>query len=143
MSALRTATPAIGLFREIVCFAGAGTAGFAVDLGATLLFAGGFGMAAGAARLAAIALAVAVTFALNRKHTFRSANPRILGEAARYVAVSAAGATVNFAVYAAVMAAIAAKTPVAITLAIAAGSAVAMLVNYAGSRLFAFRKLKL
>ena len=140
MSAPQTASLHAEVLREIVCFAGAGTAGFAVDLGATLLFANILGMAPGAARLAAIALAVAITFALNRKHTFRSTNPRILAEAARYVAVGAAGAAVNFAVYAAAMAALAARTPAAIAVSIAAGSAVAMLVNYTGSRLFAFGK---
>ena len=140
MSTRQNASPDAQFLREIVCFAGVGAAGFAVDLGATLLLAGGFGMAAGAARLAAIALAVAVTFALNRKHTFRSANPRIVGEAARYVAVSAAGAAMNFSIYAAAMAAIGGTSPAAITIAIVAGSAVALLVNYAGSRLFAFGK---
>lgn len=140
MSAPRTATLDAGFLREVACFAGVGTAGFAVDLGATLLFAYGFGMGPDAARLAAIALAVAVTFALNRKHTFRSTNPRILAEAARYVLVNAAGAAVNFAVYAAAIALIDVQSAAAITLAIAAGSAVAMLVNYAGARLFAFGK---
>ena len=140
MSAPQTTSLPAEVLREVVCFAGVGAAGFAVDLGATLFLANILGMAPGASRLAAIALAVAVTFALNRKHTFRSTDPRILAEAARYVAVGAAGAVVNYAVYVAAMAALAVQTPGAIAVCVATGSAVAMLVNYAGARLFAFGK---
>lgn len=123
---------------SFVRFGVVGVLGFIVDavmLQALLML--GWGPIA--ARAVAIPVAVLATWALNRRFTFPEAQAGpALASLARYAGVSAVGAAVNFIVYTALVlasAAIAAH-PMA---ALAAGSVAAMLVNYLGSRHFAFR----
>lgn len=123
---------------EFALFVAVGALGFATDLCATMFFVHGVGLSPMAARLLAIPLAVAVTFGLNRALTFRSRQPGVLAQAARYALVSAAGASVNFAVYEIYLNALGAPAAASISVAVALGSAAALLVNYTGSRLFAF-----
>jgi putative flippase GtrA len=115
-----------------------GALGFIADAGVLqLLLVLGWGPVG--ARAVAIPVAVLATWALNRKFTFPEAQAGpALASLGRYAGVSAVGAAVNFVVYTALVLASATLSahPMA---ALAVGSVAAMLVNYLGSRHFAFR----
>ena len=128
---------------QFLRFVSVGAIGFVVDLAVTLVLAPMLGPDFG--RIAAILIAVAVTFVLNRQHTFRSGKSAIFPQAARYVLVSAAGAGVNFAAYHVTLVLVAGvqRGPpgnVILSGAVAIGSIVALAVNFGGSRYFAFAK---
>ena len=132
-----------GIGLQFLRFSSVGAVGLVVDLAMTLLLAPSLGADYG--RIAAILIAVAVTFVLNRQHTFRTDHSPVVVQAWRYFLVSAAGAGVNLAVYHACLLAIAAVQhgPASSSWlcgAVAIGSLVAMAVNFCGSRLFAFAK---
>lgn len=134
---------ASGLAGQLARFASVGAIGFAVDLGATLVLAHWLGPDAG--RIAAIVIAVAVTFALNRRMTFRSDDPAILHQALRYALVSAGGALVNFGGYRLALALFGSlgfspATIASLSAAVAAGSVLAMGFNFLGAKIFAFTK---
>lgn len=116
-----------------------GAVGFVVDAGLLqILVALGWG--AVAARCVALPVAVFATWLLNRSFTFPEAQPGPAWPSfARYAAVSALGASVNFAVFTALVLASAtmAAHP---AFAVAVGSVTALLVNYIGSKHFAFRR---
>jgi len=116
-----------------------GTLGFIVDAGVMQLLVSVGGAGAIEARAVSIPAAVFATWLLNRSFTFRKAQDyAALPSLARYVAVSAAGAGVNFLVYTAlVVASTAMASRPIIPLAIA--SIVALVFNYLGSKHFAFR----
>lgn len=111
-----------------------GCVGFAVDAGVLqLLLLAGWGPVG--ARAVAIPVAVFATWVLNRSFTFPEAQSGpALASFLRYAGVSAAGAGVNFVVYAALV-----LVGVQPLLALVAASVVAMAVNYLGSKHFAFR----
>lgn len=116
-----------------------GAVGFAVDAGLLQLLCM-MGWDPIVARCVALPLAVLSTWLLNRSFTFPEAQegpwwPSLV----RYVGVSALGASVNFVVYSALVFGFAAmaRHPAA---AVAVGSAVALFVNYLGSKHFAFRR---
>jgi putative flippase GtrA len=116
-----------------------GTLGFVVDAGVMQLLVSFASAGAIEARAVSIPTAVLATWVLNRSFTFgKAAEGGALPSLARYAAVSAAGATVNFIVYSALVLAspVLAARPM-IPLAIA--SIVALVFNYLGSKHFAFR----
>ena len=120
-------------------FACVGVVGFAVDAGVLQALVSLAHWGPIAARGVAIPVAVFATWLLNRTITFPEAvGGPALASLLRYAMVSAAGAGVNFAVYAVLVfaSAILAAHPL-VPLAVA--SIVALLVNYLGSRYFAFR----
>ena len=119
---------------RFVRFGMVGVIGFAVAAGVLqALMALGLGPVG--ARAIAIPVAVLATWSLNRTFTFPQAQQGpMLASLARYVAVSATGAAVNFAVYTALV--LAGVPPFA---ALAVASVTAMFVNYLGSKHFAFR----
>ena len=124
-------------------FATTGAAGFAVDLAATLALVPWLGPDAG--RICAIVLAVAITFGLNRRLTFRSADPAVVQQALRYGLVSAGGALVNFGGYFLALGLVRwlGFSPLAnasLAGAVAAGSVLAMGFNFTGAKIFAFAK---
>lgn len=120
-------------------FSVVGVVGFVVDAGVlqALVTLADWGPIA--ARLVSVPTAVFATWLLNRTITFpESHGGPILRSLVRYAAVSAAGAGVNFAVYSAlVIASRSMATTPLVPLAIA--SVVALVVNYLGSKHFAFR----
>lgn len=125
------------LSRQVWRFALVGALGFAVDaLVLTWLVRVGWGVYE--SRWLSFALAVTVTWGLNRRFTFaqRAARNRSR-EYGRYVAVQGLGALINLGVYAVVLMvwpAFAAWP----ALALAAGSAVSMVFNFIGARYFAY-----
>lgn len=120
--------------RRIGRFLLVGGTGFLVDGGLTELLVAA-GLHPLAARAAAFAVAVAVTYVLNRRFTFATDGPARAVEGGRYLAVNLAAMTVNYAVFAAVLATLPEVRPV---LAVACGSAVALVVSYAGYSRFVF-----
>lgn len=116
-----------------------GSMGFAVDGGLLHLLVSQLSWGPVAARAVSIPVAVYVTWLLNHLFTFRgiSNRPAYLG-LARYITVSLAGAGVNFLVYSALVLTYRtmASQPL---LPLAIASAVALVVNYLGSKHYAFR----
>jgi putative flippase GtrA len=85
-------------------------------------------------RVLSYLLAASVTWWLNARYTFRAA-----GRWDVYVILNAIGAAVNYTVYAAVLAVLPATRDMP-SIAVAAGSAVALLVNFAANRWLVFKR---
>ena len=121
-------------------FAIVGALGFVVDAGvlALVLQSGLAGFHAG--RCLSFLAAASFTWALNRRFTFadRAASRGSRGaQWARYVAAMSAGAAVNYAVYALVLA-WAGYTALIAPFAVAAGSIAGLGVNFSAARWFVF-----
>ncbi|WP_201243799.1 GtrA family protein [Halochromatium salexigens] len=126
------------LSRQIWRFGLVGSLGFAVDalVLTWLVRVGDWGVYE--SRWLSFALAVTVTWGLNRRFTFgQQASRNRSREYGRYAAVQGLGALINLGVYAAVLMIwpVLAAWPV---LPLAAGSGVAMLFNFVGARYFAY-----
>ena len=123
---------------EIVLFSLVGAAGFVVD--AAIVWAlTRSGANAIIAQAVAFAVAVTVTWLLNRQFTFaRHASPNRLREWMHYVAANSLGAVVNNGVYVLLVLTVAmfSKEPV---LAVAAGSLAGLVFNFTASRAWVFR----
>ena len=123
-------TTAAGSLRRLLLFGAVGTIGFLLDAGATeLLVAAGMGKLT--ARVAALALAIAATFLMNRRMTWRSERTggALAAEGGRYAGVALAGSALNWLVYAGLVTALPDLRP---ALGVAAGSLVAMVFTYVG-----------
>lgn len=141
---MATASPVRFASAEFLRFLVAGAAGFAVDSGLLLALSLGAGWAPLTARLVSFALALVATWLINRLWTFRTAAQdksarRIGAEFLGYSAVQVTGGAANFAVYASIVA-LTGVSPVQLLVALAAGSATGLLINYLGARKFVFGK---
>ena len=112
-----------------------GGLGFLVDAGVLMALLAIEALGPIPARVVSILVAVTVTWILNRILTFRSDDPRYLFEWSRYALVNGAGAVINYGCYVACLLLIPKISPL---LALAVGSAVALIANYLGSRHFVF-----
>jgi putative flippase GtrA len=115
-----------------------GGIGFIVDAGILAVLVHGYQWGDYTARLVSFAVAVTVTWALNRSYVFnrnRTLNRR--SEYTRYLTVQIMGMAINFLVYSLCIASneLMDQWPV---LALAVGSAVALLFNFTGARMFVF-----
>lgn len=128
---------ALGGTRRVAKYAVVGGLGFAVDGGVLSLLTHAFGMDPFIARLISFALALTATWLLNRGWTFADRAERPPAQAARYVAVQVTGGLANYLCYAGLLLAIPALQQLPI-IALAFGSAVGLVVNYAGALLFVF-----
>jgi putative flippase GtrA len=119
-------------------FALIGTLGFLVDATALQAFLNIAGLDLYSGRVGSFLIAVTFTWAMNRRFTFQSFDPRMLREWGRFLAANALGAVANLGVYAVLVAGVnmVAAHPV---LGVAAGSVAGLAVNFAGSRYFVFR----
>lgn len=127
-----------GVIREIAVFGMVGTAGFVIDTAVLYLLRDTLGLLV--ARVPSFLAAVATTWWLNRRFTFRD-RPSGLGkgqEFRRYLALMLLGGGVNYASYAALLLAFefVRHHPV---LGIAAGSIAGMGANLLSARLLLFR----
>jgi len=124
--------------RRYASFLVVGGLGFAVDAGVTELLVAA-GLPALGARVLAIALAMATTYLLNRRLTFRSdrRGAAVLAEGGRYFAVALAAAAFNYAVFALVLAVVPGVRP---SLAVAVASVAAMVLSYLGYSTLVFRR---
>ncbi|WP_082151651.1 GtrA family protein [Caenimonas sp. SL110] len=114
-----------------------GAIGFAADALAYLFFAHVIGWPVVASRLAAFVPATLITWAINRRWTFARAPgeaDRPVQQYLRYLSVQGAGIVVSFVTFQIVLSALPGRDFVAL----AAGSAVALLLNFAGSRWLVF-----
>jgi putative flippase GtrA len=122
-----------------VRFGMVGVVGFAVDAGVlqALVAWGGWGPLV--ARGISFPVAVLATWLLNRQITFAMTDkPPLLRSLGRYVLVSLGGASVNFVVYGMLVSGFTAMATFPV-LPLAIASVVALVVNYLGSKYFAFR----
>jgi putative flippase GtrA len=115
-----------------------GTAGFIVDASILAVLVHGYQWGDYTARLVSFAVAVTVTWLLNRSYVFadtRTHNRR--SEYTRYLTVQGMGMAINFLIYSLclISSPLMDEWPV---LALAVGSAVALIFNYAGARIFVF-----
>lgn len=127
---------------QIGAFSVVGAIGFAVDAGLTLLFVAVGGFSGYAARVPAMILAVVVTWLLNRIWTFRSNDPRLLREFARYGLANVFTALFNLAIYTLVLWGVSRAgvelSSGAIMAALVAGSGAAAVANFILSKYFSF-----
>ena len=129
----------IGLLPQgFAAFLVVGGVGFVVDAAVLALLVHSYGWGPYSSRLVSFAAAVTVTWALNRTFVFsagRTTSRR--REYSRYLLVQAVGMVINFGVYSLCIASspVMNRWPV---LALAVGSAAALIWNYAGARWFVF-----
>jgi len=122
-------------FKRLGGFALAGFSGFLVDAGMTETLAA-FGMSPYLGRVLAVAIAISVTYTINRNLTWRERRAFVPGQRTRYLAVSLISITANYLAFAAALAALPGLRPV---IAVAAGTGIGMVMNYAGYSRFVFR----
>lgn len=116
-----------------------GGTGFVVDAIILKALTALAGMNPIAARFVSFSVALFCTWALNRAWSFAAMrSAKVLPEAGRYVAVQLTGGAANLLVYSAMIWLIPAMHD-AVLIPLAAGSAVGLGINYAGSRLLVFR----
>lgn len=120
-------------------FCGVGALGFLIDAGLLLWFTQSLGLNPYLARVFSILLALTMTWAMHRNWTFRSGNRGRMSEWSRFAAVNGAGGALNYAVYSAILLALPGTAPL---VALAAGSAIALIANFLGARMWAFRNVK-
>jgi putative flippase GtrA len=122
------------LGREIALFAVGGVLGFLVDAGIVQSLVRILGWNPYAARVPSFLAAASVTWLWNRELTFaRLRRHRAASEWLRWMAVMLAGAVVNYGVYA-LLVHFSATVRAWPALGVAAGSALAATVNFAGAR---------
>jgi putative flippase GtrA len=127
----------------LLTFAFVGGIGFIVDAAVLTLLANGLGWDPYTARLLSFAIAVTVTWYLNRHWTFSGqASSKTKVEYARYFTVQSIGALINLGIYGICLetSPLMAKYPV---LALAVGSVTAMFFNFYASRYFVFTQKRI
>ncbi len=123
------------VIRRFGGFAVAGLSGFVVDAGLTEALVA-FGVSPYLGRVFAVAMAIAVTYAINRNLTWKERRAHVPGRRARYLAVSLVSIIANYLVFAAAMTVMTDLRPV---LAVAAGTCVGMVMNFVGYSRFVFK----
>lgn len=125
---------------QFLRFAAVGGIGFLVDAVAlyALVKLGGAPLLM---RLVSFAVAVSVTWALNRLWTFAKTAQTPRREYVTYVSVQTAGVAVNYAVYALVLSMLT-PSPAHAVFALACGSAVALVGNFVGARTLVYRDVR-
>lgn len=139
--------PRRNLLPDLCRFAVAGAVGFAVDLSVLLLIVTWLGEPPLLARLGSFAAALITTWLINRYWTFRrrtaGKNPReVRREFVRYSAVSLTAGIANYTVYALLILAAVTPGPRYLVVALAAGVAAGMIINFVGARNFVFARRK-
>jgi len=131
--------------RRLGYFLVVGAIGFAVDAGLTVALTIVAGWSPYIARLPAAAIAIVVTWALNRMFTFASSDPHRVAELTRYGAVSGVSAALNYAAFCIFLLAagsfgVDVRAAGAVLAGTIAGSLLAAANTYCLSSLFAFRR---
>ncbi len=131
MTASRTRTLLTG-------FLSVGALGFLLDVSVfQTLFMFGYGPIA--SRIVSAGAAITLTWYLNRRHVFRTAQTSRSGpEYARYLVIQSAGLVVNLGVYLAILNSVQALREVPVV-ALCGGALVAIAFNFLGARYWAFR----
>lgn len=121
--------------RKIAFFVLAGGTGFLVDAAVLLLLLRFTPLDPFSARLAAILVAMACTWAINRTFTFGPSGRSMAAEGTRYGGVGLASAALNYLIYSAALLIVPGLPPVA---ALVIASALAMAFTYFGYSRFVF-----
>jgi putative flippase GtrA len=131
--------PRAALLRQFLAFGVVGTLGFLVDAGVLTLVLAVSDLGYYWGRLLSFLAAATVTWALNRRYTFGTAEKsRRLAQWARFLLVNSGGGLVNYATYAALIAASALVRDWPV-LGVAAGSIAGLLVNFTFSKWLVFK----
>ena len=125
-----------GALRHYGGFVLAGVSALTTDATVLLVLTESFAMAPLLARPVGIAVAMVVSWLINRTVTFSATTPPNLAEFARFAAVSWTAQAVNYTIFAAVLLLRPETAPV---IALILASLVAMFVSYAGYRFGVFR----
>lgn len=120
--------------KRLAGFAIAGLCGFVVDAGLTEALAA-LGVSPYLGRVFAVAVAIAVTYWINRNLTWKDRRAAVPGRRTRYIAISLTSIVANYLVFAAALAALPGLRPM---IAVAAGTSVGMVMNYVGYSRFVF-----
>ncbi len=128
---------------QLLRFGLVGVAGYAVDAG-VLYAALGLGLGTSSGRLVSFLSAVMATWLLNRRFTFQPfldarAGDLLIQEWLKYLAAMSVGGVLNLCTYALIMASWV-YHPALPALAVAAGSLVGMLANFAGAKWWVYRE---
>jgi len=118
-------------------FAAVGAVGFLVDGALLQVFAKAFALTPVIARLPSFAIAVALTFQLNRVWGFRAVREPAGPQAVRYIAVQVIAGAANYSVFATLVTMWRLAGP-SLWAAMVVGSAFGLIVSFAGSRLIVF-----
>lgn len=121
--------------RKLACFVVAGASGFAADAGLLHLLITYSEIGPYLARLFSMAIAMMVTWQINRNFTFEGSGRTAVDEGVRYTFIGILGALLNYAVYATLIFSIPLMQPVA---AVVAASLAAMIFSYFGYSRFVF-----
>lgn len=120
-----------------------GALGFIVDFSVLYVAVNACGLGSLAGRLLSFIVAATVTWKANRHFTFASTGAAVPGAAARqwirYLSTTAIGGAINIGVYQ-LWLAMTSHSNLNLFLAVVAGSAVALLVNFALSKYVVFRR---
>ena len=125
-----------GTLERLVGFALAGFSGFIVDAGITEALVA-LSISPYVARIGAVAVAITVTYAINRHLTFGDRRGASGGHRLRYVAVSLVAIVINYLAFALTIALLPSVRPIA---GVILGTAIGMVVNYVGYSRFVFTK---
>jgi putative flippase GtrA len=123
--------------RKALRFGIAGVIGFAVDAGTLSLLLWATPLGPFSARIIAIAVAMASTWAFNRTFTFGPSGLSLREELVRYASVGLMGSVLNYAIYAGILLVFPQTWPV---LAVVCASAVVMAFSWLGYSRFVFQK---
>lgn len=124
-----------GRVRKLASFVVAGASGFAVDAGLLHLLITYTAIGPYVARVISMAIAMMVTWQINRNFTFEGSGRTAVDEGVRYTFIGVLGAVMNYAVYATVIFSFPLIQPVA---AVVAASLAAMIFSYFGYSRFVF-----
>lgn len=123
--------------KKLAFFVVAGTSGFLTDAGSLHLLIEYSPLGPYFGRIVSIALAMFVTWQINRNATFGRSGRSAADEGVRYAFVGILGACLNYAVYASLIFLLPGIQPVA---AVVAASLAAMAFSYFGYSRFVFRE---
>lgn len=124
---------------RILRFAAVGAVGFVVDAGLVVLLVHGIGSAPLPGRVASFVTAATVTYLLNKHFTFRVAGGFAVERWFVYVLTTSLGAAINVGIYAWWIGHYG-HTALQLVLGTAAGSLIAMCVNFVISSRIVFRR---
>jgi putative flippase GtrA len=128
----------LALNRELVSFILVGGTGFLMDAGCLILLFHVLEFGHYSSRLVAFAVAVTVTWILNRTYTFQATKPRnIHTEYVKYFSTQTIGALINLGIYALCLAASPVMRDLPV-LALGVGSVIAMVFNYFAMKFYVF-----
>lgn len=122
--------------RKFAAFAVTGGLGFAADFAVLALATAYLGMNPYIARVLSVAVAMMLTWFLNRNYSFGASSAPVVVEGLRYGSVGLTASVVNFLIYGTLIALVPAMPPL---LALVFASAAAMAFSWLGYSRFVFR----